>query len=307
MRFFLKKIFGFLFTSLLLFVGLIILFNHNSLIQEELNRDYLQGYINTLNRIKVYPNSKIIFVGGSNLGFGLNSKEIEDKIGIKTFNFGVHGGIGIKKPIEDLRPFLKEGDVVIVSPEYSNFDLENYGDAKFYLSFLDGIDISDFHSYDYFLRTFPFVGYTVKSVLLKNVLPKNDDSYNSSWFNSNGDVVEHHRRKTKKIINFSEERELPDDRRKLNELKGFLDKTIEGAEYFFIPPVTFEGRFSKDEERLLNDILSESFGDRFPLLINELTFKKEYFFDTTYHLNLEGKVLRTQILLGFLEELFQKN
>lgn len=301
MRFFLKKIFGFLFTLLLLFVGLIILFNHNSLIQEELNRNYLQGYIKTLNRIKVYPNSKIIFVGGSNLGFGLDSKEIEDKIGIKTFNFGVNGGIGIRRPIEDLRPFLNKGDVVIVSPEYSNFDLENYSDVKFHVSFLDGIDISDFHSYDYFLQTFPFVKNTVKSVFLRN-----DDSYNSSWFNSNGDVVGHHQRKTKKIINFSEERELPDDRRKLNELKDFLDKNIEVADYLFIPPVTFEGRFSNDEERLLNDILSESFGDRFPLLINELTFKKEYFFDTTYHLNLEGKVLRTQILLGFLEEFLQK-
>ena len=99
MKQFLSKIIAFLFLLLIFPIIFIIFFETNNDIRSKMQSSYLNGYNLILEDIKNTQQKKIVFVGGSNLGFGLDSKRIEDSLGVKTFNFGVTEGIGIKKTI----------------------------------------------------------------------------------------------------------------------------------------------------------------------------------------------------------------
>src|SRR5688572_3873186 len=59
---------------------------------------------------------RLILAGGSNVAFGFNSKRIADSLNINVINTAIHAGYGLKYIIDDLKPFLKQGDIVILSP-----------------------------------------------------------------------------------------------------------------------------------------------------------------------------------------------
>ena len=67
-----------------------------------------------------------------------------------------------------------------------------------------------------------------------------------------------------------------------------------------IPPATFENTFDEKTTRELNKNLKVIFGDKYPLSIEQLTFKEDCFYDSQYHLNYECKESRTDIILDFI-------
>jgi hypothetical protein len=64
---------------------------------------------------------RIIFVGGSNLSFGLNSQMIKDSLNINPINTAIHAGIGLRYMIENTLQYIKEDDIIVLVPEYSHF------------------------------------------------------------------------------------------------------------------------------------------------------------------------------------------
>ena len=110
------KIFSFL--SLLLILSIFSAFYVPNLsIQNTLYYSILDKH----NMLKNSKSPKIIFIGGSNLSFGLDSKRISDTYGINVIDMGIHAGIGLKYIANDIKPSLNGGDIVVVSPEYPNF------------------------------------------------------------------------------------------------------------------------------------------------------------------------------------------
>ncbi len=67
------------------------------------------------------PSPRMIFVGGSNLSFGLNSRLIRDELRVNPVNTGVHAGLGLKYMLDSTIGYVREGDVVILIPEYNHF------------------------------------------------------------------------------------------------------------------------------------------------------------------------------------------
>lgn len=64
---------------------------------------------------------RIIFVGGSNLAFGLDSQRIKDSLNINVINYGLHAGIGLKYMVDDISTYARKGDIIVFAPEYSHF------------------------------------------------------------------------------------------------------------------------------------------------------------------------------------------
>ena len=61
---------------------------------------------------------KIILNGGSNLAFGINSAVIEKALCLPVCNLGIMAGLGMEYMIEQVKFYAKEGDIVILVPEY---------------------------------------------------------------------------------------------------------------------------------------------------------------------------------------------
>lgn len=64
---------------------------------------------------------RIIFIGGSNLSFGLNSQMIKDSLKLNPINTGIHAGIGLFYMMRNALNYIKKGDIVILVPEYQHF------------------------------------------------------------------------------------------------------------------------------------------------------------------------------------------
>jgi hypothetical protein len=300
MKKFILKIlsFGFLFfISIMIFI---LFFENNNSIQDHLNNSYTNGYNLTLEKIKKSKNQKIIFVGGSNVGFGLNSERIEKEIGIESFNFGVHGGIGIKKPIDDISLYLNNNDLVIFSPEYSNFKLNNFEFERFNTEFIDFtfLSITDFEQLKAYLT---FIKNHSKFLIinyLQSFTSSQNTGYDIHWFNQNGDVIGHHDLENLPISNVFKNDPITEF--DLNELKKYIIDNVSDSKWFIIPPVTHIDRFDLNSKVELNDKLEMIFGKNYGLSIENLTFNGDCFFDTQYHLNYECKEVRTNLIINFI-------
>jgi hypothetical protein len=64
---------------------------------------------------------KIIFVGGSNLAFGLDSQAVERAFGLPVVNMGVNGKLGLCYFLDCVRGHVGQGDLIVIVPEYRNF------------------------------------------------------------------------------------------------------------------------------------------------------------------------------------------
>ena len=303
MKKFILKILSFGFLFFLSIIVIILFFENNNSIQEHLNNSYTNGYNLTLEKIKKSKNQKIIFVGGSNVGFGLNSERIEKEIGIESFNLGVHGGIGIKKPIDDISPYLNKNDIVIFSPEYSNFKLNNFEFERFNTEFIDFtfLSITDFEQLKAYLT---FIKNHSKSLIinyLQTFTSSQNTGYDIHWFNQNGDVIGHHDLENLPISNVFINVTITEF--DLNELKKYIVDNVSDSKWFIIPPVTHIDRFDLNTRFELNDKLEMIFGKNYGLSIDNLTFNGDCFFDTQYHLNYECKEIRTNLILNFIQSL----
>jgi hypothetical protein len=64
---------------------------------------------------------RIIFVGGSNLSFGLDSQTIKDSLGLNPINTAIHASIGLIYMMNNVLPHIQNGDLIILAPEYEHF------------------------------------------------------------------------------------------------------------------------------------------------------------------------------------------
>src|ERR1700730_2211300 len=113
MKKFLKKVFFFT----LIFVGIVSIGlllpatprSSQSLLFGEIEKDSL------LNNA---PSPRIVFIGGSNLSFGINSQMIKDSLGLNPVNAAIHASIGLVYMLDHSLNYIRPGDVLVVSPEY---------------------------------------------------------------------------------------------------------------------------------------------------------------------------------------------
>lgn len=61
---------------------------------------------------------RMIFIGGSNISFGLNSQMIKDSLNVTPINTGISVDLGLKFMLNNTAQYVKKGDVIIAPLEY---------------------------------------------------------------------------------------------------------------------------------------------------------------------------------------------
>ena len=64
---------------------------------------------------------KIIFIGGSNLIFGVRADSLGRRVGLPVVNYGLHAGIGLDYAADRAAEIIGPGDIVILAPEHMNW------------------------------------------------------------------------------------------------------------------------------------------------------------------------------------------
>jgi hypothetical protein len=67
------------------------------------------------------PQPRMIFVGDSSLAFGLDSAKVKAATGYNVVNMGLHGGLGLIYIMDELKPYLKKDDIVIFALDYTHY------------------------------------------------------------------------------------------------------------------------------------------------------------------------------------------
>lgn len=273
--------------------------------------------ITKLDLVKTVPAPRIIFVGGSNLGYGLNSQEVKDSIGRNVINAGLQAGLGLKLKMDEIEPYLKSGDWIAISPEYTHF----YGDHAYggqsalpILAEVRPEIINDFN----WQQTKTLIS-GLPQLFLQRInyfksrfqgkKSEEYDEYASNYDPKTGDELRHLTMESG-VKNIP----TPEIKEDFNEdffayfLQRMTDWQSRGMTVIMLPPAYYDKGFNLNKAKIeyLSRRLSES-GYPFAAPPEEFSYPRNLIYNTHYHVNKEGRELRTRSVIKALRKLDTKH
>ncbi len=83
--------------------------------------DYQYAALIQLEKLQEPAPKKIILVGGSNLAYGIDSPIIEAATGCPVANMGMNGYLGVRFMLSQVEHNVRDGDIVVLAFEYDSF------------------------------------------------------------------------------------------------------------------------------------------------------------------------------------------
>ena len=269
---------------------------------------YEQHYLNgvelgrqMLQRTATDPR-RVILLGGSSLGWSVSAEDLSNSLGFTVVNLGIHAGIGYKNIWQLYEHLLRPAkDIIVVSPEYSMIvrvqqESKTFCDALF---LLEDVSVKNLYCGGYFYQlAIKDLWYSATNKSLeRNTL------YRKDGFNKFGDYVYHLDREG---AVFSERERgvemLLEDASSITMYTRFLTEIKQkGFEVVYVPtsiPDTICKSNAGQLYRLHEDVakpLGVFWGRDYPLCL-----ERSLFVNAEYHLNREGRLLRTSALLDVL-------
>ncbi|MCK4795988.1 MAG: hypothetical protein KAT05_01335 [Spirochaetes bacterium] len=263
---------------------------------------------------------KIVIQGGSGAFYGIDSKNIHSKLGYNVVNMAMFVGFGLEYMLEEIKPFIKKDDVVVLILEYVYFLDYDYFSVESIIKLLNRP-----FNFIYFFRNLEKVDKTIinnhkimasiqEALLIRirylfNI--KKERFYHKQVYNDYGDCIYHLNKE--KFDNLKESFYLPDKSKFDNNTILALNKFYscvnnKGAEVYLFYPCLPDYLFNKCYDNFIN--LDEWLKDnsKIPVITTpqEQVYPKEYFYDTINHLNARGRRIRTEKLIQSLRKIYSK-
>jgi len=273
---------------------------------------YIAGVIDKQAHLHATPAPRIIFVGGSNLAMGLDSEFVERSLGKPVVNLGVNAGLGLRFMLNQVKPALHAGDTVVLVPEYEQF----YGHLNGGLTLLEVLTIfpegwrylDSPQQYAVVLGEFPMLVQGMAANIPRRWQTRTGFIATRASYNAWGDITTHLDRPSPANIGdlflfTSAEKNFDADT--LAVINTFhTEANRAGARVLLayppLPALQFEQNRAQLE--LVHTRLERD--TRVPLLgaPRDWVYPVAYFFDTVYHLNRQGRHVRTTQLIRALAQ-----
>ncbi len=310
MNFFIKRSIIFASGFLIFIIVGLILPNNNS--QRSVDYSLLAKH----DLLESTKGPKLILTGGSNVLFGFNSEIISNELKMPVVNHGIHAGYGLKYILDDVLPFVKKNDIVVLSPEYSFFIDKNYlGKEPLLFSLtakpenLKHISFSQLSQISQFIPKFSFN--RTKSFIFNAI-------FNSK--NNSESTISNY---TEFAINKYGDHNLHWDNNKLNfdsyDFNGAINNDVllfinkiskeiksKGARLLIAYPSLCKSSFELNSNTVENiELELKKYNFNIIGTPKNYCFEDYYFFDSPYHLNGQGVIKRTNQLLIELKEVLK--
>ncbi len=279
-------------------------------------QNMLYTQIDKNNILKNTPSPRLIFVGGSNLAYGLDSKRIKDSLHINPINTGIHINIGLKYMLANTQQYIKPGDVVILSAEYQQF-YGNLADGESeLLSIVTDIvpqsrNLLDYKQYFNLVQLVPeYAQSKLRPIILFYKYPKVTEigRYDRAAFNTFGDATAHWNLPAEnpkpyptitESFNENALQTLIHFRNAINQKKAKLYITFPGLQYSSY----------KNSVTAIKQVEQRFKGCGFALISTpeEYIIPDSLIFDTPYHLTKKGVDYRTNLLIKDLKKVINRN
>lgn len=282
--------------------------------------DYAEATLLKHERLASFDGPKVVLVGGSNLAFGIDTLQMQDETGCPVVNMGMNGYFGVRYMLEEVRPSMRPGDTVVVALEYDSFFKPVDGTASnlllivkanpqafAYLSPRQQLDVlaaTPYVAQEKLLRLIRGVAFG-----LRDALGGDDDEPATeeemtmeietlSGFNAEGDLVSHLGVTWPYAHEQGIDPATPVDPQIVGLLAAF-SADMEARGVRVMVSYTPLMRSFYDEHRAgidnIHRLLTEA-GLTVPSAPTAYVYDESFFFDTVFHVNAEGRALRSERL-----------
>lgn len=268
---------------------------------------YVRGLQDKLDRLSNSENRKLVFVGDSNLAFGIDSSVLSEELGIEVHNTGILRGVGLAFALNQVKPFLQSGDKLIICPAYTQTTTGHggiYGNDK--LGFVLKTYPSHISSLSEPEQLGPVLSGVSKIIRspLKKILGLNTEPgfmYTRSGFNEYGDYKSNKYESSRFKPDYYKDYINPLLNRKaifwLNEEIELLKERGIDTQFMYpaYPKSIYRAKnheFDKFDKDLRELIDCEVLGTK-----EDFLYHDSLFFDTQFHMNDIGRIVRTNDIL----------
>lgn len=280
---------------------------------------FLAASIDKQNLLQREASPRIVFVGGSNLAFGIDSEDVRRRLGYRPVNMGLHANLGLEFMVNEAESGLRRGDVVVLSPEYELFGAVYAGNGEILYTALEqhpgNIRFFSWHDVrplldDGYVLASRIVEYDAMCLAGAKVpydIHDPNNPYRRNGFDQHGDLIAHLSLPPKTLealpvslgINHAGlDRAIAD----INSFRDFCEER--GVKIFYSYPLVSQPYFAQNKEAINHLAAALSRELRVPILNTpeELWLPLDNFFDTHYHPNRTGREKRTALLIERLTE-----
>lgn len=294
------------FLMLLIYMGRILMYP-----QDVFQSSYQCVIQNKYSNLVRETNPKIIIVGGSSAGFGINEKLLSKKTGYPVVNLGLHAGFGSLFNTEIAKANIRDGDIVLLGYEYYWWKENSFKNLGVDLV-MSGIDDKiEMYKVIPLRNWIEIIGYLPDYYKKKVLFEPAEGIYSRSSFDENGYMTlqrEFSLQNYEEDIDYYGTVDLDGVRISQNAiqyLKNFK-KYVEGkgGKVYFIAPPLFE-KAKKSDDHSFRDVaiqVEEKIGIPYISDPIDYIFSEEYIFDTIYHCSSKGEIKRTELLISDLEK-----
>lgn len=267
------------------------------------------------------PSPRIIIVGGSNVAFGIDSELMEQELGMPVINDGLHVALGIA-PINEIKHYLRANDIVIISLEYYNFTDEQsfFGQPQYLADWVEFSPERIWYLHEP-LKQMP----SIYTIMLERKVNRQlnyylngfsyeagRNFYSGNLFNEHGDFIGHLGEGNKRQF------EIADSVYPINlieeayvYLEDFNQFALsKGAKVFHEAQAHRQTNCDRTGKKELNKFFSRIRTKTTIYLLtdlDQLCLPDNYFYDTPYHLNEQGRRVRTERLIENLKNALAEN
>jgi hypothetical protein len=250
------------------------------------------------------PSPRIIFIGGSNLVFGLNCQMIKDSLTLNPVNAAIHASVGVKYMLENMLQYVKKGDIIVFIPEYQHFYKDwNWCSEELLRIILDTNKSNvKLLSLKQIFHCIPFVGNFVFSKFERFSYVKMNDSdiYSIYAFNQYGDSYLHWNMQRQNTVTplaaLALEKYNP---QVMMEIKKYSQKIREKGASLLISYPGYQDISFLNSEEAIKKIEQEYIASGFTVLGTPERYQMpdSVLYDSSYHLIKAGVDYRTKLLI----------
>ena len=253
-----------------------------------------------LTQLDRLPGKRVIIIGGSGCGQGLLTSNLSVSLKRPVYNMGIHAGLGIIYQMSAVEQYIRQGDVVVLVPEYANFDgMGCFGEMELLMLVLDIIpeqkSLLTFTHWMHLLPVMPKYGADkIRRCIFSR--KRKDASHDYDAYGDREDLAlpsahlpfpAANRLSTKDFSIVA-----------IDYIRHFKEVVSDkGAILLLFPPAYHQTSFLRRKSYIkrITEALDEC-GMPFSASPERYALSDELFYDTTYHLNYLGKQLRTKLM-----------
>ncbi|MDD3414992.1 MAG: hypothetical protein PHY47_13450 [Lachnospiraceae bacterium] len=265
---------------------------------------HMMSYKDKLERLSELEEKKAVFVGGSATHFGISAEKFEQSTGIQSVNMGLHASISMDTYLSTVIPFLKEGDLLFITPEYDYYCTEwiktDSQNTEFAVYYNDQLCKYAFSSTDA-VPNLLYTGWNQWSNICKQIISlklygKTTEAYSRNGSNKWGDYTMNNH-PSEISSSYSTLKGINDE--SMKKLQSYINEIKNnGIQVYVLFPPYLDSAYEVNKVTI-NEVYKSLENANVDLLFEpgETKYDSSQFFDTVYHLNDNGRNRYTQLLI----------